>query len=117
MNKQKVTGNSACPSTGSAKKDYLTLGEISEQLKGTLIHGNSNHRIFGLSVPWSAKSTDICVVASKHDLRELRPDVVSVVTIQAYATKIHGVSNIMVVENATEASEMLMNIFTDFYKN
>lgn len=116
MDKQIVAANSACSSTGSAK-DYLTLGEILEQINGTLILGNADYQIFGLSVPWSAKEADLCVVAKLADLKEVRPDVCSVVTVQAYASELHGVANVIVVEDAVQASHKLMEIFTDFYKN
>lgn len=116
MNKQKAAGNSVCSSTGSAK-DYLTLGEILEQINGTLIIGKADYPVSGLSVPWSAKEEDICVVANQADLKEVRPDVCSVVTVQPYVSKLHGVANVIVVEDANKAAEKLMALFTDFYNN
>lgn len=116
MEKRDIAGNSVCESKGTAK-NYFTLGEILRKVHGTLVIGDAKVQITGLSVPWSAHAEDICVVANQSDFNRIRPHVTSVITVSEYAGKIHGVANVIVVENAALTGETLMKMFSEFYKN
>lgn len=116
MEKRNIAGKSICASKGTAK-NYFTIGEILKKVNGTLVLGDAKVQIIGLSVPWSAHAGDICVVADQKDFNRIRSHVTSVITVPEYAGKIHGVANVIIVENAVLTGEMLMEMFSEFYKN
>ncbi len=91
--------------------EQISLGQIAQVINGTILCGDRDYLIEGVTAIKSAKQNELCFVANCYDVNRLTADVCAVVTIyglEEYLKRYH-VPNIIVVNNIQEASSKLMN--------
>lgn len=93
----------------------LSLGQVTQLVKGFIRRGEKNYVIDGLTAIGSAKDNEICIASNCYDVHRLTKDVKVVLVpfcLEGYLVRTK-VPNIIIVDDIDKAGTILMEKFSE----
>lgn len=91
---------------------YLTMQEAAEKIGGSVLWGDKNYPLYGMTAIGSAKDFELCVASTDEAVSEvLASDAEAVLTDADHVSLLPESMNVLVADDVPLAADILANCF------